>query len=205
MKTSRLEKVISGGQTGVDIAALKAARDAGLNTGGWIPKGFLTENGPDVSRMAFGLVETESTSYVPRTEQNVIDSDATFWYGDSSSPGGKLTQRMCRKHNKPFYLATFMEPRLIFIIIRDCGYKTINVAGNRESVSPGIEKRAYNLLLPVFLGGTKQPGKITCPDYGNPHPTHHMCLHCAIREDCEEEYQERASQEATYESIRDAP
>jgi len=205
MKTSRLEKVISGGQTGVDIAALKAARDAGLQTGGSIPKGFLTERGCNPSLAKLGLVETESTSYVPRTEANVRDSEATFWYGDPNSRGGKLTLRMCNKHGKAFFIINDYPPAKLFGTIQTIGYRVINVAGNRESVSPGIEARAYAILLPVFLGGTKAPGKKFCPDYGRPDMKHPMCQQCGIQGDCEEEYQERASQEATYESIRDAP
>ncbi len=149
----RLKKVISGGQTGVDIAALRAAADANLETGGSIPKGFLTERGCDPSLKNFGLVETPSTSYVPRTENNVKNSDATLWYGNMTSRGGQLTRRMCDKHGKAFVIINNDTSQSVFELIRDRGYKTINVAGNRESVSPGIEKRAYALLLPAFCGG----------------------------------------------------
>ena len=148
-----LKKVISGGQTGVDFAALRAARDAGLETGGSVPQGFLTEIGPAPLLREFGLVETSSSSYVPRTENNVKNSDATLWYGNTTSRGGLLTRRMCDKHGKAFIIINNDTSQSIFELIRDRGYQTINVAGNRESISPGIEMRAYALLFPAFCGG----------------------------------------------------
>lgn len=153
MPLTRLRKVISGGQTGVDIAALRAAKDAGLETGGSIPRGFLTENGNEPSRKQYGMEETLATSYVPRTEANVKDSDATLWYGDLNSRGGQLTLKMCNKHGKAFITITEFVSEDIFNLINRCGWEVINVAGNRESKAPGIEKKAYDLLFPVFCGG----------------------------------------------------
>ena len=69
MKTNLLpEKVISGGQTGADQAGLIAAEKAGITTGGWMPKGFRTLDGPNPGLAArFGLREHPSEEYPPRT------------------------------------------------------------------------------------------------------------------------------------------
>jgi predicted Rossmann-fold nucleotide-binding protein len=71
-----ISKIISGGQTGVDQAALDVAIALGIPHGGWIPKGRKTENGalPDKYR----LKEMSTSSYAKRTEQNVIDSEGTL-------------------------------------------------------------------------------------------------------------------------------
>ena len=71
-------RIISGGQTGVDIAALRAAKAAGLPTGGWMPKGFPTAAGPRPDYAAlYGMQETASDKYPERTRKNVEASDVT--------------------------------------------------------------------------------------------------------------------------------
>jgi hypothetical protein len=73
-----LEKIITGGQTGADQAAWRAARVYGLPTGGWLPKGFLTEDGPRPEfATLYGAQEMPTDSYRARTEQNVRDSHGT--------------------------------------------------------------------------------------------------------------------------------
>ena len=62
-----LTKIISGGQTGVDAAALRAAKAVGIPTGGTAPKGWLTEDGPAPWLAEYGLVESDSPFYPPRT------------------------------------------------------------------------------------------------------------------------------------------
>ena len=90
-----IEKIISGGQSGADQAALEVAQDFGIQTGGHCPKGFRNEYSSDGSnkrRMQdWGLVETPSDKYPPRTELNVKNSDGTVWFGATSSPGYKCT------------------------------------------------------------------------------------------------------------------
>ena len=66
-----IKKVISGGQTGADRAGLEAAKKAGIETGGYCPKDYLTEKGPDKSLKGFGLIETETREYTERTELNL--------------------------------------------------------------------------------------------------------------------------------------
>ncbi len=81
-----LKKIISGGQTGADQAALDAAIKLGIPHGGWIPKGRSTENGklPD----KYKLKEMPTKSYPNRTEQNVIDSDGTLIITHGKLTGG---------------------------------------------------------------------------------------------------------------------
>jgi hypothetical protein len=83
-----LEMVISGGQTGVDQAALRAARAAGMPTGGWAPRGFLTEDGPAPWLAGWGLKESARPGYPARTGLNVRQSDATLLF-DGGGPGGR--------------------------------------------------------------------------------------------------------------------
>lgn len=96
--------VISGAQIGADIAGLRAAKNAGFPTAGWIPLGRRTRHGPLSWELVhyYGLTETDSEGYPIRTEKNVVSSDATMrfchsWY----TPGEKLTQRLAIKHKKP--------------------------------------------------------------------------------------------------------
>ena len=95
-----LRKIISGGQTGADRAALDAAIELGIPHGGWIPKGRLTEDGPLPDR--YQLVEMPTASYPKRTEQNVIDSDGTLIVTHGKLTGGSaLTQKLARSMDAP--------------------------------------------------------------------------------------------------------
>ena len=80
-------KIVSGGQTGADRAALDAALEVGFATGGWIPRGRRAEDGAVPERYG-NLVETESDAYEPRTELNVRDSDATVIFSFGPAFGG---------------------------------------------------------------------------------------------------------------------
>lgn len=157
-------KVISGGQTGVDFAALRAARACGIETGGTAPKGWLTEDGPAPWLADYGLVEHESLTYPPRTEANVRDSDATIWIGNPRSPGARLTLRMSQTHKKPLFWVPKAwvlpdEPSIHSHAMCVANVKhwllwdhfqVVNVAGNRESSNPGIGKAAEAFLTEVF-------------------------------------------------------
>src|SRR5215218_8279904 len=104
----RLERVISGGQTGADRAALVAARAAGIPTGGWMPKGFRAHDGehPDFAER-YGVLELTSTRYPPRTALNVKESDATLRFAtDWNSSGEVLTLELCLRMKKPHLAVT---------------------------------------------------------------------------------------------------
>src|SRR4051812_31809938 len=100
-----LERIISGGQTGADQAGWRAARAYGIPTGGAMPKGFLTEDGPrpDFAGL-YRAVELPSTSPFARTKFNVLDADGTLWFGDWHSPGGVATLAACRLRGRPFLI-----------------------------------------------------------------------------------------------------
>jgi hypothetical protein len=102
-----LKQIISGGQTGADLAGLEAARALNIPTGGTAPRGYRCE-GPggcdsnNLNLKQYGLVEHTSRQYPPRTKQNVLDSDGTVWFGlILGSKGFHLTDRLCKQHNKP--------------------------------------------------------------------------------------------------------
>ena len=132
-----LEKVISGGQTGADRGGLEAARTVVVDTGGFAPKGFMTEDGPDPTlRERYGLVEHPSSDYCARTEANVLESCGTALFGNTFSAGSLLTRSLCRKHKKPIIENPTPETLKDFMLKHDI--TILNVAGNRESKNPGI-------------------------------------------------------------------
>jgi hypothetical protein len=98
-----LTKIITGGQTGVDQAGWRAARAAGIPTGGYMPLGFLTESGPrpEFAEM-YGAVETETADYRERTRVNVGAADATLWLGTTSSRGFRATHDAAIAIYRPF-------------------------------------------------------------------------------------------------------
>lgn len=139
-------KIISGGQTGADQGGLYAAKELGLETGGTMPKGFRTQLGPnpDLAKQ-FNLKEHISPSYVPRTAQNIRDSDATIVFGNLESSGSKLTIRLCKDLQKFLYTVEWKNseeyiraPKIFQQDMEKNNVRILNVAGNREEINPGI-------------------------------------------------------------------
>lgn len=132
-------KVISGGQTGADQGGLEAAKELGLDTGGWAPYGWKTESGPQEELLrSYGLKHCLEPGYPARTKRNIEDADLTVIFGKADSPGSKLTHKLCVELGKPFAvnpLAGHLRE-----LIRKYSVQTLNVAGNRESVCPGIQE-----------------------------------------------------------------
>lgn len=139
---------VSGGQTGVDRAALDAAIDAGIQVAGWCPKGRLAEDG--VLSSKYPLKETASSSYAERTELNVRDSDGTLvLYSASLTGGTALTVELAVRYRRPcFQVALIGAPDTASAVewIKTSRLKRINVAGPRESNCPGIYREAYRFL-----------------------------------------------------------
>jgi hypothetical protein len=146
------EKIISGGQTGVDRATLDVALELGIPCGGWCPKGRKAEDGPIPER--YPLQETHSPNYSVRTEMNVRDSDGTLilTMGDISG-GTALTLKAAKQFKKPYLIVdlsiTFNPVSVVEWVI---AYKirVLNVAGPRESEAPGIYDKAFQFLRRIF-------------------------------------------------------
>lgn len=147
-----IERVISGGQTGVDRAALDAALEAGLDCGGWCPKGRRAEDGAVPNR--YPLKETVSVDYRRRTRLNVADSDGTLILVLGAISGGTaLTRELALAQHKPLFVVDLDFPapwRDVSVWIRDNDIHTLNVAGPRESQRPGIADRAVEYLTALF-------------------------------------------------------
>jgi hypothetical protein len=150
-------KIISGGQTGADQAGWRAAKACGLETGGWMPKGWKTEQGPMPQfRQWFSAMEWPYGSYPERTRMNVDSSDITLWmkFSDSDdSPGYWCTKRACERLYPPrqFLVIDKTYPR--WKLAEDLKqYKVVNIAGSRESRCPGIGNWAETYLKEVFFG-----------------------------------------------------
>lgn len=148
----RPSKIVSGGQSGVDRGALDAAIELGIAHGGWCPRGRLAEDGTIPSRYA--LTESGSTEYRVRTERNVRDSDATLiLYRGELKGGTALTRELAERHGRPCLVVDLDHPPDVDAIRRwivASRADTLNVAGPRESQSPGISARAADLLRRLF-------------------------------------------------------
>lgn len=151
-----LIKIISGGQTGADRAALDAAIEIGFDYGGAIPKGRKTEDGA-LPLEYEKMTELKSKNYTVRTLKNVMDSDATiiFTMGHTGR-GSTLTIRSAKKHNKPFLHIDLAESsdieakKIIKEWLNEVSPTILNVAGSRESTSQGIYARVYKIFKEVF-------------------------------------------------------
>ncbi|MFC2112418.1 putative molybdenum carrier protein [Bacteroidota bacterium] len=170
-------KIISGGQTGVDQGALDFALKYGIECGGWCPKGRQCESGviPDI----YPLKEVEIDDYDERTRRNVQEADATLVItaGERKEKGTRLTIRRAEKISKPYFhielqdlsnplgkygrqgdqsgLQNLSTMDLTMLNqarswLRHGNYDILNIAGNRESTSPGIQKFTVRLLEFLF-------------------------------------------------------
>ena len=144
-------KIISGGQTGVDRAALDAALESGVSAGGWCPEGRKAEDGPIAEK--YPLQELPDGSYKERTLKNVQDSDATIIiYFESISGGTKETLLYCLNEKKPYLLidgsgiTEDSASKRIKHFIDENQISLLNVAGPRASK----EQRAYEYTKQVI-------------------------------------------------------
>jgi hypothetical protein len=146
----RPQQIVSGGQTGVDRAALDVALELGLPCGGWCPQGRLAEDGPIPDR--YPLRETRSARYARRTLFNVRDSDATLILARAPLEGGTAyTERVARELERPC-LVVAPDAGDAAALERVRGWleenevTVLNVAGPRESGAPGTYERARDFL-----------------------------------------------------------
>jgi len=129
-----LKKVISGGQRGADQGGLAAAKDMGLLTGGWVPYGWVTQNGPMPQLAKLGCVEHKSPKYPPRTYANVKEADGTIRLAnDFNSYGERCTLKAIGYYEKPYFDIDLADPPFIFDVtdwIDKHNIHVLNVAGN---------------------------------------------------------------------------
>ncbi len=155
MEPYRVRKIVSGGQSGVDRAALDAAIGSGIPCGGWCPRNRYAEDGPIGER--YPLTETPSADTAQRTEWNVRDSDGTLVLARGEPSGGTaLTIRFARALGRPFLVVDLPEaggPGRVRRWIRENRIGVLNVAGPRESRCPGIYAEASAFLRTVLGGG----------------------------------------------------
>lgn len=167
-----IKKVITGGQTGADQSGWRAARGAGIATGGWMPKGYLTEDGPrpEFAEM-YGAKEHSSSSYPHRTRANITESDCTILFhsdpevmGHPMSSGSRLAYKVCKEVGRRLIQVRlwYFHPTLwrtvnpdevpdrLAEIVASGGYHVLNIAGNRESSAPGIGAWVEQYMSEVF-------------------------------------------------------
>ena len=173
-----VKKIISGGQTGADRAALDFAMEYGIPHGGWVPEGRKAEDGVIPGR--YDLTELPGGDYAARTVQNVIDSDGTLIVSHGRLTGGSLlTWVAAEKHGKPV-LHVDMEKLITFdaaidihewMEANDVG--VLNVAGSRVSKDPEIYRTTWNVLETVFhiaIIASSMPGMINQADFEKNRP-----------------------------------
>jgi hypothetical protein len=149
-----VEKIVSGGQTGVDRAALDVALELKISCGGWCPAGRRAEDGRLPDR--YPLVETPSVDYRQRTEWNVRDSDGTLVLTRGRPAGGtRLTIAVAKRLGKPCLVIDLnqsIDSAAIKKWLEKHRTSILNVAGSRESEMPGIGTQAANLFYQLFSG-----------------------------------------------------
>lgn len=152
--------IVSGGQTGVDRAALRSAIRWDLPVEGWCPQGRRAEDGT-IPR-EFPLRETPSKQFGQRTEWNVRDSDATLIVdfseveGTNNSPGTLWTVQMANWHGRPWRTVTVVPGQRVDVggvidWLTAHRVQRLNIAGPRESEVPGAEDVATREMFdPLF-------------------------------------------------------
>ena len=148
----KLKKIVSGGQTGVDRAALDFAIRRGIPHGGYCPKGRRSESGRIAAK--YRLTECASADYAMRTALNVAYSDGTLILTRGRPEGGtQRTVYLCREYGKPA-LVIDLDRKLKSVDfgdwLRTHGIETLNIAGPRESKQSGIGRQARTALEALF-------------------------------------------------------
>lgn len=157
----QLIKIISGGQSGVDRAALDIAIKLSIPYGGFCPRGGWAEDflePPGLLTKYPNLEETISSDPAQRTEQNIINSHATIILiaeelSDKHSPGTQLTQQLCYEYHKPVFMGQVHSKTLFKDILKWLHHSLpfskpfiLNIAGPRESESTGIYQISCQVL-----------------------------------------------------------
>ncbi len=151
-----ITKIISGGQTGVDRAALDFAIEHNIPYGGWLPKGRKTEDG--ILDLKYKLQEMPTGEYSKRTEKNVLDSEGTVIVSHGLLTGGSaLTREFAQKHGKHWIHIDLKELTLnqaaerLLHWIQEEEIEVLNVAGPRARKDPDIYSKTVELLKLTFI------------------------------------------------------
>ncbi len=148
----RVIKIVSGGQSGVDRAALDVALKLGISCGGWCPRGRRAEDGRIADH--YPLQETEGRGYSTRTSLNVRESDATLILNTGPLEGGtEFTRVLAAKLHRPCLVAepdrdADLEETLRWLL--ENRVAVLNVAGPRESKRPGIYELSVGYLTQLL-------------------------------------------------------
>jgi len=151
-----VNKIISGGQTGVDRAALDFGLENGVEIGGYCPKGRIAEDG--VISSVYSLIELPSRDYSVRTLKNIQQSDATVIVYFGELEGGSLnTKRFSNQEKKPLLLINGMEKtptqsgRMLSSFLEEYVIKVLNVAGSRASKCPTCYAYTKQMLTELCI------------------------------------------------------
>jgi hypothetical protein len=150
-----IEKIVSGGQTGADQGGLLAAKVFGVSTGGHAPKGYRTLDGPCPQlRELFGLEEHFSPSYAPRTHTNVRNSHGTIRFASNFASSGEVcTKKAICEIGRPYLDIHLNNPLPISVAakwVEQNNITILNVAGNSEHTSPGIEQFVIDYMTQLL-------------------------------------------------------
>ena len=157
-------KLLTGGQSGVDRAALDVAIEGGIEYGGWCPKGGWAEDFPKPPGLLAKypeLKETPLADPAQRTEWNVRDAHACLIVVDGgldASPGTALAQDLAHRYRKPLFVADLANPDILkhaalWLRVQQARHGdalTLAVGGPRESEAPGIYARAVTFIATLF-------------------------------------------------------
>jgi predicted Rossmann-fold nucleotide-binding protein len=148
-----IEKIVSGGQTGVDRAALDIALERGIPCGGWCPAGRHADDGVIPER--YPLQETAEMDHTIRTEHNVRDSDGTLMLYRGALQGGTAYAVLMARHlNRPVLAINLDDSFDVDAVanwIRSNRIRVLHVGGQRESSCPGIYRSAKHKLEDLLV------------------------------------------------------
>lgn len=150
-KAWRLERIVSGGQTGVDRAALDVALELAIPCGGWCPKGRRAEDGSIPE--SYPLSESPTANYAERTALNVKDSEGTLILSCGSLRGGTaLTKTFAERYRRPYLVVDLRHATVqqVYDWLAANSIRVLNVAGPRESSQPGIARQTAAFLRTLF-------------------------------------------------------
>jgi hypothetical protein len=155
-----VNKIISGGQTGADLAGADFALASGIKQGGFCPKDRNNEDGFISEK--YNFIRCGIPGYPARTKENVRLADATIIFtGHKLGAGSRLTERSCKSMSKPCLVVMWNGGDVVgnalsvATFLRGVLPKVLNIAGSRESTTPGIHDHVMKVLELVLFHGVE--------------------------------------------------